>query len=301
MTNPCLENILSPAKLNLFLHVTGQRPDGYHLLQSVFVAIDWHDTMHFERRKDGQILRHDLNHTSLPKKDLSIQAAQLLQQISGTSFGVNVSLHKTIPMQAGLGGGSSNAATTLLALNHLWELNLPTNILHTLAQKLGSDVPFFLQGRPAWAEGIGEILTPVTLPENMLKTSLAILKPEQGVATQQIFSSALLTKNTKPAKISDFISSTKDANAAFDFGRNDLQQAAIAAEPQIEQALRWLKNNGVKDARMTGSGSSVFGAIDALNLSNNSPPVGWKLKLCKILDSHPHVQWSSHSMSELDQ
>lgn len=290
MTNPCLENILSPAKLNLFLHVTGQRPDGYHLLQSVFVAIDWYDTLHFERRTDHKIIRHDLNQVPLPQEDLSVRAARLLQQVSGTSFGADISLHKTIPMQAGLGGGSSNAATTLLALNRLWELNLPVSALYPLAQKLGSDVSFFLQSSPAWVEGIGDILTPITLPESMFKTPIAVLKPDHGVATQQIFSSDLLTKNTKPAKIHEFISSTERADTAFTFGRNDLQQAAIAAEPQINQAIHWLEKNGAKNTRMTGSGSSVFGVIDTLNWSNNPPPVSWKLKLCRILDSHHHVQ-----------
>ncbi|MGL4667372.1 MAG: 4-(cytidine 5'-diphospho)-2-C-methyl-D-erythritol kinase, partial [Saezia sp.] len=123
-------------------------------------------------------------------------------------------------------------------------------------------------------------------------TPIAVLKPDQGVATQQIFSSKLLTKNTRSVKISDFISSTKNASAVLSFGKNDLQQAAIAVEPQIQQAIHWLENHGVKNVRMTGSGSAVFGMIDTLILSNNSPPVSWKLKLCRILDSHPHVQWT---------
>ncbi|MGL4666699.1 MAG: 4-(cytidine 5'-diphospho)-2-C-methyl-D-erythritol kinase, partial [Saezia sp.] len=181
MTPQRLENILSPAKLNLFLHVTGQRPDGYHLLQSVFVAIDWYDTLHFERREDGKILRHDLNNTPLPEQDLSVRAAQMLQKMSGTSFGADIFLHKTIPMQAGLGGGSSNAATTLLALNKLWGLNLDTSLLLPLAKRLGSDVPFFLHNGPAWVEGAGELLTPISLPADIFKTPIAVLKPDQGV------------------------------------------------------------------------------------------------------------------------
>ena len=291
MTPHRLDNILSPAKLNLFLHVTGQRPDGYHLLQSVFVPIDWYDTLHFKRRNDGKIIRHDLSQTALPQEDLIIRAAQMLQQISGTSWGADIYLHKTIPMQAGLGGGSSNAATTLFTLNRLWELDLDTDKLLSLAKRLGSDVSFFLHCRPAWVEGTGELITPISLPEDTFKATIAVLKPAKGVATQQIFSSRLLTKNTKPAKISDFSSTTKNMQDMFSFGRNDLQPAAIAAEPQIQQAIDWLQENGTENVRMTGSGSAVFGTVDPLNWSDNPPPVGWKLKLCKILGFSPHVQW----------
>lgn len=299
MSPPLLDNVLSPAKLNLFLHVIGRRPDGYHLLQSAFAAIDWFDVLHFERRNDGLITRHDLTIT-LPEQDLITRAAHVLQQTYNTSYGADISVEKNIPQQAGLGGGSSNAASTLIALNHLWDLHLSHGQLHALALQLGADVPFFLHNGPAWVEGIGEKISDLALPPATFAIPIAVVKPVHGVSTQQLFSSPLMTRNTKPAKICDFASfelfsdlylnsnvntitpemqittslgnqikselndkqvSGQNPYAVFDFGCNDLQAAAVASQPQIAQALQWLEKFSGGPARMTGSGSAVFAAM----------------------------------------
>jgi 4-diphosphocytidyl-2-C-methyl-D-erythritol kinase len=160
VTLAALHEVPAPAKLNLFLHVTGRRADGYHLLQSVFVLIDWCDTLHFERRGDGRLQRHDLG-PALPADDLSLRAARALQQASGCSLGVDISVMKRVPWGAGLGGGSSDAASTLLALNRLWGLRWPRERLQAIAVTLGADVPFFVGGRPAFVEGIGDVLHPL--------------------------------------------------------------------------------------------------------------------------------------------
>ena len=165
-----LYDVLAPAKLNLFLHITGRRPDGYHLLQSVFMLIDWCDTLHFELRHDGLITREDLADDgsaaveALPADDLAVRAAKALKQASGTPLGVHIGLNKRIPSQAGMGGGSSDAASCLLALQRLWGVRLPAGSLQTIALGLGADVPFFLSGGHAWVEGIGEKITPIALP-----------------------------------------------------------------------------------------------------------------------------------------
>src|SRR6218665_2078888 len=167
MSLRALYDIAAPAKLNLFLHVTGRRDDGYHLLQSVFVLIDWSDRLHIERRDDGHLARHDLG-PALPADDLCLRAARLLQAESGTAFGADISIDKQVPWGAGMGGGSSDAAGTLLALNRLWGLDWPLARLLPLGLKLGADVPFFLGGENAWVEGIGEKLTPLALPRQWL-------------------------------------------------------------------------------------------------------------------------------------
>lgn len=300
MTIQTLTDVPAPAKLNLFLHITGRRADGYHLLQSVFVTIDWFDTLHFERRSDGHIARHELNkNTPLPEQDLTVRAATLLQQVSGTTAGVDITLQKDIPAQAGLGGGSSDAASTLIALNQLWQLHLSRGQLHALAQELGADVPFFLQPGPAWAEGIGDQLTPLQLPESMFETPVVIVKPQAGVATERIFASPLLTRNMKPVRIADFVAVAADsggsAGTAFNFGCNALQEAAVDAQPQIGQALAWLAAFTGEPARMSGSGSAVFSAarhhVDPLDQSTKTLPFGWQLKMCKILGEHPLASW----------
>jgi 4-diphosphocytidyl-2-C-methyl-D-erythritol kinase len=195
-----LSDLPAPAKLNLFLHITGRRPDGYHLLQSVFVLIDWCDTLHLERRSDGQIRRHDLGQP-LPPHDLCLRAAQALQAASGSNWGVDISIDKTLPWGAGMGGGSSNAATVLLGLNRLWGLNWPRSELARLALSLGADVPFFIQGDNAWVEGIGERIQPIELPP----LCFAVLKPPTSLATAEIFSSPLLARDTEPATVAGFL------------------------------------------------------------------------------------------------
>ncbi|MES2888342.1 MAG: 4-(cytidine 5'-diphospho)-2-C-methyl-D-erythritol kinase [Pseudomonadota bacterium] len=182
-----LYDVPAPAKLNLFLHVVGKRPDGYHLLQSVFVLLDWHDTLHVERRLGGALSREDLG-TPLPEDDLCLRAARQLQAASGTAWGAHLSIDKRLPSGAGLGGGSSDAASTLLALNRLWGLNWPRSRLQALALPLGADVPFFIGGQAAWVEGIGEQLTPLTLPAQ----HFLVVKPPEGAQTQRVFRSPLL-------------------------------------------------------------------------------------------------------------
>lgn len=273
-----LHHVPAPAKLNLFLHVTGQRADGYHLLQSVFMLLDWWDVLHFDLRDDGHIQRVDLS-VPLPDNDLCMQAALALKQASGTPLGALIQVDKRLPAQAGLGGGSSDAATCLLALNRLWGLNWPLARLHPLAVALGADVPFFLRGRNAWVQGIGEDLVPVELPA----ARFAVLKPDRGLDTGMIFKDAALKRDTSPATISDF------AAQPYVFGHNDLQAVAQRLCPQVSQALAWLEYQGLQP-RMTGSGSAVFALVGA-DAVLPKPPPGWQLQMCGNLEIHPLAGW----------
>ena len=328
-----LYDVCAPAKLNLFLHINGRRDDGYHLIQSVFMLIDWCDTLHFELRGDGKITREDLG-TALPADDLIVRAAHALQAAGGASVaagkGAHIGVHKRIPAQAGMGGGSSDAASTLLALNRLWQLGLPLSKLASIGLKLGADVPFFLHGRNAWVEGVGEKMTPVTVPE----AQFVVAKPPGGVQTATIFQHPDLKRDTPTAIISGF------AENPFGFGHNDLQNAAQGMCPGINQALAWLTRfdgvvdgavvGGVNDGlnrglnpvsnlvlnpvlkgRMTGSGSAVFAHVPG-NLAlrgdwpvapeNNWPvapesnwpvaPEGFQVRLCNNLQSHPLLGWA---------
>lgn len=222
-----LYDIAAPAKLNLFLHIIGRRSDGYHLLQSVFLLIDWCDTLHFELRPNGNISREDLS-APLPADDLVLRAARALQQASACSCGVHIGIEKRIPAQAGMGGGSSDAASTLLALNRLWKIGFSLQQLQYIGLQLGADVPFFLGGRNAWIEGIGEKITPVQVPS----AQFLVVKPDQGLNTALIFSDPSLKRDSKTAIISGF------AADAFDFGRNDLQSVAEKLCPGVTQALK---------------------------------------------------------------
>lgn len=280
-----LLDVPAPAKLNLFLHVVGQRPDGYHLLQSVFMLIDWADTLHFECRRDGQIGREDLNGDALPlpEHDLVVRAARALQQASGSPLGVAVALDKRIPMEAGLGGGSSDAASTLLALNRLWGLHWPLEQLLPLGMALGADVPFFLGGHNAWVEGIGEQLQPISLPS----ADFLVLKPPTGVPTPKIFQSPDLKRDEKLARIEDFVAN--DAKHIFGWGRNNLQPVASRWCPDIEFGLRWLNIQGL-NGRMTGSGSAIFAPVQQ-TVGLSTLPTGWIAKICKNLPEHPLIGW----------
>ncbi|MGV8804032.1 MAG: 4-(cytidine 5'-diphospho)-2-C-methyl-D-erythritol kinase [Polaromonas sp.] len=284
-----LYDVPAPAKLNLFLHITGRRPDGYHLLQSVFMLIDWCDTLHFELRTDGIISRTDLHDAqapgveTLPAEDLCMRAARALQAACSTSLGVHISLEKRIPSQAGMGGGSSDAASCLLALQRLWGVRLPAEKLKTLALSLGADVPFFLSGGHAWVEGIGEHITPITLPE----ASFVVVKPGAGVATQNIFSASDLKRNTVNATMLDFAAHAN--GQIFEFGHNDLQPVAQRICPQIDQSLEWLESQQLK-GRMTGSGSAVFAQI-LHDQALSSAPGEWKIKKCRNLEIHPLADW----------
>lgn len=273
-----LHHVPAPAKLNLFLHITGRRADGYHLLQSVFMLIDWWDVLHFDVRPDGLLQRRDLN-TPLPEDDLCLRAARLLQTASGCRQGAVISIEKRLPSQAGMGGGSSDAATTLLALNRLWGLNWPLSRLLPLGLSLGADVPFFLRGHNAWVEGIGEVLQPVSLPP----ARFAVLKPEQGLETALIFKDAALVRNSSPATMADF------AARPYAFGRNDLQAVAKRLCPQVDQSLEWFTRQGLRPG-MTGSGSAVFARI-ASDTMLAELPTGWQLQLCSNLEIHPLAGW----------
>jgi len=275
-----LFDVPAPAKLNLFLHITGQRADGYHLLESVFMLIDWCDTLHFEKRADGQISREDLT-LALPADDLIVRAAKLLQQHTGCSLGAHIAVDKQIPAQAGMGGGSSDAATCLLALNQLWDLKLPLSSLETLGLQLGADVPFFLRGRNAWVEGIGERITPIALPP----AQFCVIKPPRGVKTADIFGHPALERATKPAIVSLF------AAQPYDFGHNDLQAIAQSLCPDVATALGWLSDAGLK-GKMTGSGSAVFALGTSQSLIGQvSTP--WLVRNCSNLEVHPLQGWAS--------
>ncbi len=279
-----LYDVPAPAKLNLFLHITGQRADGYHLLQSVFMLIDWCDTLHFERSPGGAITREDLG-MALPKVDLTIKAALALQQATGCNDGVHIGVLKSVPAQAGMGGGSSDAASTLLALNRLWRLNLPRSALEAIGLRLGADIPFFLRGHNAWVEGIGETIMPLEKAQELPQARFAIVKPAAGLETKAIFSSPSLKRDSDSATILGF------AAAHFDFGRNDLQPVAQALCPEVTQAIEWLKDRGLQ-GRMTGSGSAVFAHMSqAADLSG--APQGWQIRQCENLMIHPLAGWAS--------
>jgi 4-diphosphocytidyl-2-C-methyl-D-erythritol kinase len=302
MSLSALYDVPAPAKLNLFLHVVGRRADGYHLLQSVFVLVDWCDTLHFELRRDGQLRRHDLG-PALPAEDLALRAARLLQQRSGTVLGADISVLKRVPWGAGLGGGSSDAASVLLALNRLWSLGWNRARLLELAPLLGADVPFFVGGRNAFVEGIGERLTPLDVPVQ----GYAVVKPPVELPTKDIFSSPLLAGAQTDAIVADF--PADDALRTIlqlGFGRNDLQAAAEDRAPEVAQAAEWLRDR-YGNSRMTGSGSAVFARIEkhdtiAVSLTATgwrndasalaSLPTGWAGRLCRSLDRHPLESWA---------
>jgi 4-diphosphocytidyl-2-C-methyl-D-erythritol kinase len=234
---------LAPAKLNLFLHVVGRRADGYHLLQTVFRLIDRCDRLRFEPRADGRVrLANPV--AGIPEDDeLTVRAARLLRQETGSSQGVSITVEKSIPVGGGLGGGSSDAATALMALNGLWGLGLGRERLAALALRLGADVPFFLQGTNAFGEGVGEALTPVNLPPAWY----VVLVPPVSIPTAAVFSDPDLTRNTKYITISSF---------SAGFGRNDLEPVVCRRYPVVAAHLEWLREFG--DARLSGSGACVF-------------------------------------------
>ena len=275
-----LHHVPAPGKLNLFLHITGRRTDGYHLLQSAFMLIDWWDVLHFDLREDGQLLRQDLG-SPLPAVDLCLKAAQSLQKASGTPQGALIRVQKNLPSEAGLGGGSSDAATTLLALNRLWGLNWPLSRLLPLGASLGADVPFFLGGRNAWVQGIGEQMKAMELPP----ARFVVLKPQQGLSTATIFQDPALVRDSQPATMLDF------AAQPYAFGRNDLQAVAQRLCPEVNQALNWLENQSLQP-RMTGSGSAVFAKLEPSTVLPH-PPDGWTWRICSNLEVHPLHRWVS--------
>ncbi|MEW8508183.1 MAG: 4-(cytidine 5'-diphospho)-2-C-methyl-D-erythritol kinase [Candidatus Thiodiazotropha sp.] len=250
----------APAKLNLMLRIVGRRADGYHRLQTVFQFLDIHDRLHFRRREDGRIILND-NLDDLPQTaNLCYRAAQSLQRMSGSDLGIDIRLEKTLPMGAGLGGGSSDAATTLMALNRLWDLSLSRPELMKIALGLGADVPIFIHGHAAWAEGIGEELTDIEIPENWY----LLLQPACHISTADIFSQPDLTRNSPRIKIRAFL----QGNC-----HNDCLPVVRRRHPEVAQALDWLNQHA--DARLTGTGACVFAAFDnrqtALDLLAKKP------------------------------
>ena len=296
-----LFDLPAPAKLNLFLHVVGKRDDGYHLLQSVFVLIDWADTLHLEARADGRLARHDGPGAGLPADDLCLRAARALQQASGCTLGADIHLDKRLPAGAGMGGGSSDAATTLLGLNRLWGLHWPLAQLMPLGLALGADVPFFLGGGPAMVEGIGEVLHPLVLPGQRF----AVVKGPGGLATKDIFSSPALAASEKLAIVAGFPALAGTAeNLVNGFGRNDLQPAAQALSSDVQQALD-LVSKQFGNARMTGSGSAVFARLTSTEnreIQGNDDrllatlmqalPADWTGRICRSLAHHPLAGWA---------
>ena len=236
----------SPAKINLMLHINGQRDDGYHLLQTVFQLLDYGDQLTFKRRNDAELTLSpaipDVNHDD----NLIIRAARLLQnhQTKARSQGVDIQLEKILPMGGGIGGGSSNAATTLLALNHLWQLGLSKRQLAELGLQLGADVPVFVEGHSAWAEGVGERLQAIDIVE----TWYLLVKPQCHVSTAQIFSHKQLTRNTTPITIAAFFEQG---------GSNDCQAVVRQLYPEVDSALKWLEQHAQK-VSLTGTGACVF-------------------------------------------
>ena len=279
-------DVAAPAKLNLFLHITGRRPDGYHLLQSVFMLIDWCDTLHFELRQDGQITRTDLGSEAseaLPAEDLVVRAARALQHATGTTLGVHIGLEKRIPSQAGMGGGSSDAASCLLALQRLWGVRLPAEQLQAIALGLGADVPFFLSGGHAWVEGVGEKITPLALPA----ARFVVVKPAAGLPTDAIFRSPGLKRDTETATIRGFAANAN--GSVYEFGHNDLQPVAQTLCPQVGQSLDWLSMQHLQ-GRMTGSGSAVFAHMPH-EMELAVAPGDWQVRKCSNLDAHPLAGW----------
>jgi 4-diphosphocytidyl-2-C-methyl-D-erythritol kinase len=270
----------APAKLNLFLHVVGRRADGYHLLQTLFRFIDYGDELQFQVRADGAVRRVTELAGVPAEDDLCVRAARLLQQHAGCSLGADIALAKRLPLGGGLGGGSSDAATTLLALNRLWDLRLPRAELQALGLQLGADVPVFVYGRNALAEGVGERL----LQFDPGPAWYLVLVPEAAVSTAEIFSDPELTRNTNAITIAAF-SVGPGGNIP---GRNDLEPVVCRRYPQVARHLEWLRRYG--DARMTGSGACVFCAFDSEARATrvlSELPAGMRGFVARGLDRHP--------------
>ncbi len=284
----------APAKLNLFLHVTGRRDDGYHLIETVFELVDWADSIDLRVRGDGSITRLDAIRGVPEDSDLCVRAARLLAERSGCRLGVEIALRKRLPIGGGLGGGSSDAATTLLALNRIWSLRWPRRRLAELALELGADVPFFIHGRSAYATGIGEKLRDLALAPRWY----VLIAPPQGVATDSVFAAPELTRNSKPLKISGL----SRGRQVFR-GRNDLQPVVVARHPEVARSLAALRQAaravGIDSrlARMTGSGACVFLPVDS---ENDAARVRGRLRgraqgaiaVARSLPVHPLRDWA---------
>jgi 4-diphosphocytidyl-2-C-methyl-D-erythritol kinase len=274
----------SPAKLNLFLHIVGRRADGYHLLQSVFQLIDWCDTIHLKLIPQNEIRRIDPIAGVEPENDLVVRAAKLLKDFCQIESGVEISLQKEIPMGAGMGGGSSDAATTLIGLNTLWNLKLNQKTLCELGLQLGADVPFFIFGKNAFVEGIGEQIQEIALET----PDFLVIFPNQGIPTISIFQDPELTRNHGQITIDGFLASPWSDLS------NDCQAVAMRICPEVKQALDWISQAVPgSEPRMSGSGSSVFTVLDSKtnvakleNLLQNLPK-GWIGRVVRGLNKNP--------------
>ena len=284
MAKPDSLSLRSPAKLNLFLHIVGRRADGYHLLQSVFQLIDWCDTIHLKRISENEVRRINPIPGVLPEQDLVVRAANLLKDFCKIEVGVEINLHKEIPMGAGMGGGSSDAATTLIGLNALWNLNLSKETLCTLGLQLGADVPFFIFGQNAFVEGIGEKIQEISLQT----PDFLVIFPNQGIATSSIFQDPELTRDHAQITIDGFLASPWSDLS------NDCQAVAMRICPEVKQALDWISQAVPgSEPRMSGSGSSVFTVldpkIDVAKLENllQNLPKGWIGRVVRGLNKNP--------------
>ena len=272
----------APAKLNLMLRIVGRRQDGYHLLQTVFQFLDRGDWLWFTPRADGVIARESEVPGVSAEADLTVRAARLLQQTTGVRRGATIRIAKRLPLGGGLGGGSSDAATTLVALNHLWRTGLTLAELAELGLTLGADVPVFVHGQAAWAEGVGERLTPVDLAEPWF----VVLVPACPVATGAVFNDPDLTRNSPPITITDF---------AAGLGGNDCEAVVYRRYPEVAAAARWLAQFG--QARLTGTGACVFAAFpDGPSAERVLArlPAGWTgfmARGCNRSPLHEHLAW----------
>jgi 4-diphosphocytidyl-2-C-methyl-D-erythritol kinase len=265
----------APGKLNLFLHVNGRRPDGYHEIQTVFQLVDLADSLHFTPRADREIRRVEGPADVPAAEDLCVRAARRLQEASRYEHGVDIRVDKRIPIQGGLGGGSSDAATTLVALNEIWGLRLAPSLLAELGFSLGADVPVFVRGETAWGEGVGERLTPLELPPR----HFAVVFPGVGISTAEVFQAPELTRKTPKKTIRGFLKAG---------GRNDCEPVVTGRSPEVRRALAWLAKRG--DARMTGTGSCVFAAFDeraAAEAALEGLPPEWRGFVARGLDRSP--------------
>jgi len=272
----------APAKLNLFLHILGRRPDGYHELQSCFQFVDLCDEIAIEVRTDREIRRLTPIAGVPEEADLCVRAALALQKAAGVSRGATISLRKRIPIGGGLGGGSSDAATVLVALNHLWGANLAPDELAALGLKLGADVPVFVRGRVAWAEGVGERITPLYPPQAPLETNYLIIKPNVFVSTAEVFQDPELTRNSAPITISGFL---------MGGGRNDCWNVVRRRYVEVARAFEWL--SGFGPARLTGTGACVFLACESeargREILREVPPA-WTGFLARGLNDSPLLE-----------
>lgn len=300
----CLHDVPAPAKINLFLHVVGRREDGYHLLQTAFQFLDLADTLHFDLRTDGRIVLQDATAGVKHDDNLVVRAARNLQAACGTTLGADIRLEKRIPMGGGLGGGSSDAASTLIALNRLWNAGLDRQALMRLGLVLGADVPVFLFGDNAFAEGVGEKLQALVLPPRVY----LVLRPGVSIPTVEIFSAKDLTRDSERIIMAFFSEMTKTNEGNIsEFGRNDLETVAFSRYPAVRQVAEWMSEEGFP-VRMSGSGSCLFGEFHdldkavlaerkfaakmrAVKFPGNGEAAPVETYVCRGLSEHPLKQW----------